>query len=194
MLKEKNTKMRILQKGFEMASSLSLDAITIGALASEMKMSKSGVFAHFQSKENLQLEILNYAATKFVNEVLKPSLKVERGIPRIKAFVNRWIDWGHKQKGGCIFVDATTEFNDRPGKIQDLLFDQQRQWVDILRRFGESAKKAGDLKPESDCEQFAYDLYSLTLGQYYYEQLIRDPKIEQRRENSLYHLLKVYTN
>ena len=193
MAKENNTKRAILQKGLEMASHLSLEALTIGLLAKELNMSKSGLFAHFKSKENMQLEILDYAAQHFARDVILPALKVERGIPRIRAIVDKWVKWGSKFTGGCIFVDATTEFNDRPGNIQNRLFDQQKQWVDILRRIGESAIKAGDIKPESDCEQFAYELYSLVLGHYYYDQLIQDPKIEQRKENSLNHFLKAYT-
>ena len=193
MTLEKDTKSSILQKGLEMASHLSLGTLTFGELAKEVKMSKSGLFAHFKSKENLQLEILNYAAQNFSNEVILQALKVERGIPRIKAFVDNWTKWGSKFSGGCIFVDATTEFNDRRGKVQDLLLDQQNQWVDVLRRIGESAIKAGDIKPGTDCEQFAFELYSLVLGYYYYAQLIDDPKIEERKEKSLNQFLKAYS-
>jgi AcrR family transcriptional regulator len=194
MVKEKDTKNAILQKGLEMVSHLSLEALTIGELAKEMNMSKSGLFAHFQSKENLQLDILNYAARQFAEEVILPSLKVKQGIPRIKAIVNNWTEWGSKVGGGCIFVDSTTEFNDRPGNIQNLLFAQQKRWVDVLRRIGESAVNAGDLPLDCDCEQFAFDLYSLILGYYYYDQLIKDPKIEQRIQKSLNQFLKTYSN
>ena len=193
MVRENDTKTAILEKGLEMASHLSLEALTIGGLAKEMNMSKSGLFAHFQSKENLQVEILNYAAQHFTNFVITPALKVKRGILRIRAIVENWIKWGNMFSGGCIFVDSTTEFNDRPGNIQNLLFGQQKQWVDVLARIGESAIKAGDIKPDSDCEQFAYDLYSLVLGYYYYDQLLQDPKIEQRKEKSLNQFLETYS-
>ena len=193
MVRDKDTKSAILEKGLEMSSHLSLEAITIGGLAKEMNMSKSGLFAHFQSKENLQVEILNYAALHFTDYVITPALKVERGIPRIRAIVDNWIIWGSKFNGGCIFVDATTEFNDRPGNIHNMLFGQQKQWVDVLRRIGESAIKAGDIKADTDCEQFAYDLYSLVLGYYYYDQLLQDPKIEQRKEKSLNQFLETYS-
>jgi AcrR family transcriptional regulator len=178
----------------EMASRLSLETITIGALAKELNMSKSGLFAHFQSKKNLQLEILNYAAQNFTEQVITPALKVERGIPRIKAIVSNWIKWGSKTSGGCIFVNATTEYNNRRGKIQNILFAQQKQWVNVLKRIGESAIKSGDIKPDSDCEQFAYDLYSLILGYHYYDQLLHDPKIKQRKEKSLDQFLKSYSS
>lgn len=193
MVREKNTKIAILEKGLEMASHLSLEAITIGGLAKEMNMSKSGLFAHFQSKENLQIEILNFAAKHFTEYVISPALKAERGIPRIRAIVDNWIKWGSLFSGGCIFVDATTEFNDRPGNIHNILIGQQKQWVDVLRRIGESAIKAGDIKQDTDCDQFAYDLYSLVLGHYYYDQLLKDPKLEKRKENSLNNFLKTYS-
>jgi len=193
MVKQKNTKTAILEKGLEVATHLSLEAVTIGGLANEMKMSKSGLFAHFQSKENLQVEILNYAAKHFTEYVITPALKVERGIPRIKAIVENWINWGNMFKGGCIFVDATTEFNDRPGNIQNILFNQQKQWIDVLRKIGESAVKAGHIKPDTNCDQFAYDLYSLVLGHYYYDQLLNDSKINQRKEISLKNFIKTYS-
>ena len=136
MGKEKNTKIAILEKGLAVATQFSLEAVTIGGLAKEMNMSKSGLFAHFQSKENLQVEILNYAAKHFTDNVITPALKVERGIPRIKAIVENWINWGNMFSGGCIFVDATTEFNSRPGNIQNIVFEQQRQWVNVLKKIG----------------------------------------------------------
>jgi AcrR family transcriptional regulator len=193
MIKENDTKRAILQKGLEMVSHLSLEALTIGLLAKEMNISKSGLFAHFKSKENLQLEILDYAAQHFSREVILPALKAERGIPRVRAIVENWIKWGSKFKGGCIFVTATTEFNDRPGNIQNKLFSQQKQWLRVLRKIGETAIKAGDIKPGTDCEQFAYDLYSLVLGHYYYSQLIKDPRLEHRQEKSLDQFLKTYS-
>lgn len=193
MSKEKDTKSAILLKGLEMASHLSLGTITIGELAKEMKMSKSGLFAHFKSKENLQLEILDYAARHFTSEVVLPALKVKRGIPRIREIVKNWVKWGQKFSGGCIFVNTTTEFNDRPGKIQDRLFGQQKQWLDILKRICKSAVKTGDLKPDTDCEQFAFDLYSLVFGYYFYEQLIQDPKFESRIEKSLDQFLQTHS-
>ncbi len=193
MAKVVKDRLEVAKKSLEMASHLSLEALTIGGLAKEMNMSKSGLFAHFQSKENLQVEILNYAAKHFTDFVISPALKIERGIPRIRAIVDNWIKWGNMFSGGCIFVDATTEFNDRPGNIHNILIAQQKQWVDVLRRIGESAIKAGDIKPDTDCDQFAYDLYSLVLGHYYYDQLLHDPKIDQRKEISLENFLKTYS-
>jgi len=156
MIKGRDTKNAILEVGLDMATQLGLECVTIGALAKTAKMSKSGVFAHFASKENLQMEILRYAGRIFADSVVIPALKIEAGIPRIKALVANWIRWGSSDwTGGCIFVSASTEFADRPGKVRDVLLGQQEEWIDSLKRMAESAVKAGDFREDSDCEQFA---------------------------------------
>jgi AcrR family transcriptional regulator len=139
MTKGKDTKNMVLEAGLDMASQLGLECVTIGNLAKTTKMSKSGLFAHFQSKENLQVEILNYAAQLFTEGVIVPALKTQSGIPRIRALVDNWIDWSSELTGGCIFVSASTEFSDRPGRVKDVLLNQQKQWIDCLRRIAQSA-------------------------------------------------------
>ena len=176
----------------DLASQIGLVAISIGKLAKAIPMSKSGLFAHFKSKENLQLEILEYAAKDFSHNVILPALKVKAGIARIKALVKNWIDWGNKITGGCIFVTAGIEYSDRPGKVRDLLVEQQEQWINSLRRFANSAIKAGELKTNIDTEQFAYDLYSMLLGFHYYHKLLNDIKIIQRQKLALDQLLSKY--
>ena len=192
MTKGEDTKLSILETGLDMASRLGLEAVTIGSLAGATGMSKSGLFAHFQSKENLQIEILKFAADEFADSVVIPALKVRRGIPRIKALVRNWIGWGAKLTGGCIFVTAGTEFSDRPGKVRDLLQQQQQQWVDSLRRMGDSAVRAGDFRPDIDGEQFAFELYSLILGFHFYHRLLRDDDSMQRQQAALDRLLADY--
>ena len=153
-----STKQDIINRGLEMASQLGLECITIGLLAKETSLSKSGLFAHFKSKENLQLEILRHAADDFTKKVILPALKVQAGITRIKALVKNWIDWGNKISGGCIFVTAGTEYSDRPGKVRTLLIQQQEQWIESLRRIANSAIKVGDFKEGIDVDQFAFEL------------------------------------
>jgi AcrR family transcriptional regulator len=192
MVKGKDTKLEILKKGLDMASQVGLEAVTIGSLAKVMNMSKSGLFAHFNSKENLQIQILNHAGQLFSEQVVLPALKIERGIPRIRAVIDNWIEYSAKLGGGCIFVSSSIEFSDRPGNVRSLLLCQQQQWLDSLRRIGESAVKAGDFKADSDCDQFAYDLYSLLLGFHYYSQLLHDPNTHKRKEKSLKQLIQTY--
>ena len=192
MAKRNDTKTAILKTALQMASKLGLECITIGDLAKKMNLSKSGLFAHFKSKENLQLQILNYASNYFSKHVIIPALKVERGIPRIKALINNWIEWSSKLTGGCIFVVASTEYNDRPGKVRNYLIQQQEEWIDSLKRIAQSAIKAGDFKKDIDKDQFAFDLYSMLLGVHYYDKLLKDSDIKKRQEKSLHDVLVKY--
>ena len=192
MTKGKETKKIILEAGLDMASQLGLEGVSIGALARETDMSKSGLFAHFQSKENLQIEILDYAARVFSEDVIIPALATEGGIPRIKALIKNWIKWGDSLTGGCVFVTASTDYSDRPGKVRECLIKQQEDWIDCLRRIAESAIKVGDFREGIDCEQFAFDLYSLLLGFHLYDKLLDDTETRKRQEIALERLLANY--
>ena len=192
MSKIKDTKEMILEVGTKLAGRMGLEGISIGVLAKEVSMSKSGLFAHFESKENLQIALLNHASQDFSRHVIIPALKTQRGIPRIKALVKNWNNWCAKLSGSCIFVSAGTEYSERPGKVRDCLLKQQEQWLDSLRRIAQSAIKAGDFRDDIDCNQFAFDLYSLLLGFHYYHKLLRNGDTENRQQKSLNHLLDQY--
>jgi AcrR family transcriptional regulator len=192
MGKGEETKYAILQRGLDMASQVGLENVTIGSLAKAMDMSKSGLFAHFQSKENLQLEILEYAADHFTRNVVAPALRTASGIARIRKLVENWIRWGARLAGGCIFVSAATEFADRPGKVRDALQRQQREWIESLGKIAESTVKAGEFRPDIDTEQFAFDLYSLLLGFHYYQRMLDDENTRKRQEAALERLLDIY--
>lgn len=192
MTKGKDTKMAILEAGLDMASQLGLECVSIGALAKATKMSKSGLFAHFQSKENLQVEIVDYAGQVFSENVIAPALKIEAGTPRIRALVDNWITWSSELTGGCIFVSASSEYSDRPGKVRDRLLRQQKDWIDCLARIAQSAVSAGAFRKDVDCEQFAFDLYSLLLGFYLYHQLLHSVETKKRQEEALDRLLADY--
>ena len=192
MKKGEETKMAILETGLDMASQLGLEGVSIGSLAKTMNMSKSGLFAHFQSKENLQVEILEYAARVFAETVIVPALITEPGIPRIKALVNNWIDYALQLTGGCIFVTASTDYSDRPGRVRECLLRQQNDWLDCLRRIAQSAIKVGDFRKDIDSEQFAFDLYSLLLGFHLYDKLLDDSESKKRQELALEQLILNY--
>jgi AcrR family transcriptional regulator len=192
MTKGKDTKNIILNAGLEMASQLGLESVTIGALAKATNMSKSGLFAHFNSKENLQIEILKYAGQRFWEIVVVPALMIEAGIPRIKALVDNWIDWSFALSGGCIFVSASSDFSDRPGKVREALLHQQKDWLDSLRRMAESAIRVGDFRKDIDCDQFAFDLYSLLLGFHFYYKLLNDTETRKHQQIALDQLLDNY--
>lgn len=192
MTKGEDTKLMILDNGLSMASRLGLEAVSIGALAKATRMSKSGLFAHFQSKENLQTEILNHAGQLFASKVVLPALKVEAGIPRIRALVSNWIQWAFKMTGGCVFVQASTEFKDRPGKVREFLLHQQKAWIDSLRRIAQSATRVGHFKEDTDTDQFAFELYSLLLGFHLYYKLLDNEDIQARQRLALEALIKRY--
>lgn len=192
MTKGEDTKSIILETGLDMASRLGLECVTIGALAKATQLSKSGLFAHFQSKETLQIEILNYAADLFWENVVAPALRTEAGIPRIETLVRHWVRWGSTLTGGCIFVSASSDFSDRPGKVRAVLLKQQQMWLECLQRIARSAVKAGDFRPDIDDRQFAFDLYSLLLGVHLYHKLLNDSKTGQHQKMSLNRLIDNY--
>lgn len=192
MTKGEDTKRAILDAGLKMATQLSLESVTIGNLAKATQLSKSGLFAHFQSKENLQLEILKYAGELFGDRVIIPAIKAKAGVARIKTLVKNWIEWSSQITGGCIFVSSSTEFADRPGKVHDFIIQQQEIWVGSLRRIARSAIQAGDFRSDIDCSQFAFDLYSLLLGFYYYDKLLSKAETKTHQEAALEQLLDNY--
>lgn len=192
MAKGEDTKLNVLEAGLDMASQLGLECVTIGNLAKATNMSKSGLFAHFQSKENLQIEILHYAARLFSEGVIIPALKTKAGISRIRALVDSWIQWTSELTGGCIFVSASADFSDRPGKVRDLLLHQQKEWINCLKRIAQSAVNVGDFRQDIDDDQFAFDLYSLLLGFHLYYNLLDDAETRKRQENALVRLLNSY--
>ncbi len=172
MKKGDETKQKILHTGFEMASKLGMESLSIGTLASSTRMSKSGLFSHFKSKENLQLAVMKHAGQVFLEDVISPALKAPAGIQRLRSMMNKWIDWTVNLSGGCIFVAAAAEYSDRPGKVQDFIKNQHDQWIDCLSRVAQSAVKVGDLKEDTDCNLFAFEMYSLILGFFLYHSSI----------------------
>jgi AcrR family transcriptional regulator len=192
MKKGEDRKRTILQHGLQMASQLGLESVTIGLLAKETRMSKSGLFAHFQSKEKLQIAILEHAGNDFSENIILPALKTQAGILRIRSLVENWIVWSDNLQGGCLFVSASTEYSDRPGHVRTVLLKQQEEWIDTLKRIAESAIKVGDFRKEIDSGQFAFELYSLLLGFHYFHQLLQDTATKKRQEAALEHLIDRY--
>ncbi len=185
MSKGNDTKTAILDMALDMTSELGLEGVTIGILAKATKMSKSGLFAHFQSKENLQIEILRHAAKVFAESVVVPALRTEAGIPRIRALVKNWTDWTSKLSGGCIFIAASIQFNDRQGSVRSFLLKQQEAWVRTLRRVVQSAIKTNEFREDIDCNQFVFELYSLLLGFHLYHHLLHSEDLETRQSLAL---------
>ena len=182
MPKGDETREAILDRAVRVASEVGLSGLSIGKLASELAMSKSGLFAHFQSKETLQLQVLGRASHLFVAGVVRPALAAARGLPRLTALFDRWLAWTKTSAlpGGCLFVAAAAELDDRPGPVRDRLVSLQRDWLDLMTNVARTAVTEGHFSRDVDTEQFAHDLYSVMLGYHHAARLMRDPRAEER--------------
>ena len=191
MSKGDTTRERILERASRLASRDGLEGISIGGLASELGLSKSGLFAHFGSKEELQLEILKATGQRFEAQVIRPALKAARGEPRVRQLFDNWLQWiqDDSSLGGCVFLAAATELDDREGRPRDLLVDLQRQLQDTLARAARTAVEAGHFRADLDCPQFAFELFSLLLGHSHFRRLLRDPRTDSRTRAAFARLL-----
>ncbi|KAA2250957.1 TetR/AcrR family transcriptional regulator [Solihabitans fulvus] len=190
MRKGEETRQTILDEAVRIASTAGLDGLTIGSLATQTKLSKSGLFAHFRSKESLQLQVLDHAATRFLNVVALPTLAAPRGEPRVRELFERWMEWaGEILPGGCLFITAGVEFDDRPGPMRDYLVRQQRDWLETIAQVVRTAVAEGDFDPDLDAEQFAHDLYGVILAYHHTKRLLHDPAAESRAHRAFGGLL-----
>ena len=176
----------ILERAAQTASRLGLEGLTIGRLASDLGLSKSGLFAHFQSKEALQVQTLRHAAELFVDRVVRPALKAPRGERRVRALFERWLAWAEADvlKGGCLFVAAATELDDQDGPVRDELVRQQRDWLELIANVARTGIAEGDFRPGLDGEQLAYELYGVMLAYHHARRLLRDPRAPQRARDA----------
>jgi AcrR family transcriptional regulator len=180
--KGEQTRAAILDHATDLATQVGLEGLTIGRLATELSLSKSGLFAHFRSKEALQVQVLEASSRRFVDQVIRPALAAPRGEPRLRAIFDRWLAWTkvNSGPGGCLFVAAAAEFDDRPGPVRDRLVSLQRDFMDVMGNVARTGVSQKQFRRDLDGEQFAHDLYSVMLGYHHASRLLRDPKAEQR--------------
>ena len=185
------TRNNILNEATALASTVGLAGVSIGALAQTLDMSKSGLFAHFRSKEALQIQVLEYAAHRFVADVVRPSLAKPRGEPRMRALFERWLAWGRGESlpGGCIFVAAGAELDDQPGPVRDTLVQLQQQWFDTIATTYRLSAESGAFSSEHTPDDFAQELYGILLSYHHRSRLIRDPDAERRARRAFDRLL-----
>ncbi|MCP4654016.1 MAG: TetR/AcrR family transcriptional regulator [bacterium] len=191
MGKGADTRDTILARAVDLASRIGLQALSIGRLSEEVGMSKSGLFAHFGSKEALQMETLRTAADSLLHDVARPAFSEPRGEPRLRALVKRWLQWSRskRMKGGCVFVHASAEFDDQPGPVRDLLLEQQQGWMGLLAESVERTIADGHFREEVDPAQVAFELNALILGYHYADRMLRDPQAEHRLWHAIDKLL-----
>jgi AcrR family transcriptional regulator len=178
------TRSAILERAVDLASSDGLEGLTIGRLAGDLDMSKSGLFAHFGSKEDLQLATLQAAAHRFLEAVIVPAQAADEGAARLRAYCERYIDHleGSVFSGGCFWAAAAMEFDDRPGPVHDAVRDGVSAWLDELAR---QAELAGVEEPP----QLAFEIYSVGLGANAASRLLRDPGAFARARVTIERLL-----
>lgn len=169
----------MLDRAVEVARRVGLSGLTIGSLAEEAELSKSGLFGHFRSKEALQLQVLEHARSRFEESVARPALRAPRGEPRMRALLDRWLEWD-AAPGGCPFVAAATEFDDRPGAVRDRLVQDQRDMFDMIATVFRSGVTKGQFRGDADADQFAQDLYGVLLARHHTLRLLGDEQADAR--------------
>jgi len=192
MRKGETTKHSILDQAIQLASQTGLEGLSIGSLAARLSLSKSGLFSHFRSKEVLQLQVLDAASKRFSDLVLRPAVQASRGEPRIRALFERWLLWGTSSlsKGGCLFIAASIELDDKAGRVRDHLVKLQKEWFTTRVRVFQTGIDEGHLRKDADPEQLAHDLFSIMLGCHYSVRLLKDPKAESRARRAFENLLQ----
>jgi AcrR family transcriptional regulator len=185
------TRQAILEHATALASRVGLSGLTIGRLAEELSLSKSGLFAHFRSKEALQIQVLEFAADRFTDGVVRPGLSAPRGEPRVRALFERWLEWGRANlPGGCLFVAAATELDDQPGPVREQLVRGQKDWLELIANCCRTAVSEGQLRKGMDAEQFAHDLYGVMLAWHHAARLLHDPAADRRARAAFEALLR----
>ena len=164
MGKGQSTKQQILATALKIATQSSLDNLTIGGLAVATGMSKSGLFAHFKSKETLQLDVLEYANKLFKEVVIQPLDRDKSALSQLLQLCDNWLGWYQQQAKTCIFISAAVEFDDQPGAIHDAVKQALADWLSYLHHKVENVIKDGSFKQDVDAEQFVFELYALYLG------------------------------
>jgi AcrR family transcriptional regulator len=188
MGKGEATKEAILDEAARLARTVGLGGMTIGVLADRTNLSKSGLYAHFRSKESLQLQLLEHAKVRFVAEVIAPALAAPRGEPRVRALFESWLRWD-SAPGGCIFTAAASEVDDQPGPVRDHVVRNQRDWLDTMAEVFRTGIAEGQFRAAADPEQFAFDLEGVMLSFHLTNRLLGDGRAEARARRAFDELL-----
>jgi AcrR family transcriptional regulator len=169
------TRESILRTAVNLASVEGLEGLTIGKLATELGISKSGLFAHFGSKEELQLAVVETAKAIFVEDVVKPALQ-KKGLERLRTLYQNWIAYSDSKvfPGGCFFSAVSLEFDDRPGKVRDLIMASMKMWLEMLEGTARAAQAANEIKPDVDPHQLAFEMHALASAANWSSRLFQD--------------------
>lgn len=186
--KGERTRQSILDRAVDLASLEGLQGLTIGRLAEELGMSKSGLFAHFGSKEDLQIATIEAASQRYITEIFTEALRQPRGYPRLKAICEAWLSYIRRSvfPGGCFFAAASFEFDSRPGPVRDRVRLMMDDWMHALERSIQMAKDEGHLKDDVDPPQLAFELNSMFFGANFAFYLRDDHQAISRAERAVH--------
>lgn len=191
--KGQQTKAAIVDAALGLATQIGLEGLSIGALAEVMHMSKSGVFAHFGSREELQISVIREYHTRFEEEVFYPALEKSRGMPRLKALFQNWMNRTSVEiDSGCLYISGAVEFDDRPGPVRDALADSVKTWLSAMYRAVVQAKDAGHVSSDADEHQMAFEIHGLILALHYEARFLKTPGSIDRANTGFAHIVARY--
>lgn len=186
-MKGVRTRTSILERAVDLASLEGLQGLTIGRLAEELGMSKSGLFAHFGSKEELQLAVIEAASERYIREIFRPAISLPRGFPRLMAICRSWLSYIERRvfPGGCFFAAASFEFDGRPGIVRDQIRKLMNDWIGALEKAILMAQAEGHLDPNLDPAQLAFELNALFFGANFAYYLRDDKQALERAQRAV---------
>ena len=191
--KGQQTKAAIVEAALRLATQVGLEGLSIGALAELMRMSKSGVFAHFGSREELQISVIREYFRQFEQEVFYPVLTLPRGLPRVEALFANWMRRVAVEiQSGCIFISGAVEFDDRPGAVRDALASSVKTWLNAMYRAVMQARREGHLDANADGHQMAFEIHGLILALHYEARFLNNPGSIARAHTGFAHILARY--
>jgi AcrR family transcriptional regulator len=199
LMKGRQTRATILDAALALASHMGLEGLSIGALAEVTQMSKSGVFAHFGSREELQISVVREYHAKFSEEIFEPAMAAPRGLPRLRALFDRWFKRVSVEiDAGCIYISGAVEFDDRPGPVRDALVSMVQTWQNALERAIRIAIAEGHLRADTDPQQMLFEVHGLILALHHDARFLRHPGADARAragfENVLAHYIAPAAN
>jgi AcrR family transcriptional regulator len=193
MHKGQQTKAAIVDAALGLATQIGLEGLSIGALAEVMRMSKSGVFAHFGSREELQISVIREYYARFEEEVFYPALEHPKGMPRLKALFENWMNRTSVEiDSGCLFISGAVEFDDRPGPVRDALAGSVKTWLAAMHRAVVQTKEAGHLRSDVDEHQMSFEIHGLILALHYEARFLKTPGSVSRAHTGFANILARY--
>ena len=191
--KGQQTKMAIVDAALGLATQVGLEGLSIGALAEATHMSKSGVFAHFGSREDLQIAVVHRYFNLFQQDVFDPAMEESRGLPRVRALFSNWMKRvAIEIQSGCIFISGAVDFDDRPGAVRDALAESVQIWLAAMNRAIVSARDCGHLKPDTNEHQMAFEIHGLILALHYEARFLQKPGSIERANRGFENILARY--